>query len=136
MIKFVSLNDLECFFKLECPRVVKQFILKLLFFYFSIVYWTKNKALKYLVQGSDVRKNFTVIESYTRIQFKVMSRTVNQDFTININKRKIFFENCFFNKLTFKHFFKSWYFVVLGEILVFYEYAWNFSRITFIITFQ
>ena len=35
----------------------------------------EKKALKYLVQGPGVRKNLSVIESYTRIQFKVMSRT-------------------------------------------------------------
>ena len=35
----------------------------------------QKKALKYLVQGPGVRKNLSVIESYTRIQFKVMSRT-------------------------------------------------------------
>ena len=36
----------------------------------------KKKALKYLVQGPGVRKNLSVIELYTRIQFKVMSRTI------------------------------------------------------------
>ena len=35
----------------------------------------KKKTLKYLVLGPGVRKDLSVIESYTRKQFKVMSKT-------------------------------------------------------------
>ena len=37
----------------------------------------KIKALKNLVQGPGVRKKLSVVESYTKIQFNVMSRTFN-----------------------------------------------------------
>ena len=40
-----------------------------------LLFIEQKKDLKYLVQGPGVRKNLSVIESYTRIQFKVMSRT-------------------------------------------------------------
>ena len=40
--------------------------------YFNYIYCLlKKKVLKYLVQGPGVRKNLSVIDSYTRIQFKV-----------------------------------------------------------------
>ena len=38
----------------------------------------RKKALKYLVLGPGVRKNLSVIGSYTRIQFKVTSRTIKK----------------------------------------------------------
>ena len=40
----------------------------------------KKKALKYLVEGPVVRKNLSVIESYTR----VMSRTKNKKIIVKI----------------------------------------------------
>ena len=41
----------------------------------------RKKALKNLVQGPGARKSLSVIESYTRVQFSVMSRTVTMSVT-------------------------------------------------------
>ena len=48
--------------------------------------------LKYLVQGLGVRKNLSVIESYTRIQFKVMSKSIynGQYITDELEERRVF----------------------------------------------
>ena len=54
------------------PETIKIFLN-----YFFSIYCLLNEKKRYLVLGPPgVRKNLSVIESYTRIQFKVMSRTI------------------------------------------------------------